>query len=451
MSKMQTIGNRLKDLLRSFKRAKKVKPIKKNTLRRRLRAWNLRNDRRQQQRIAFVPPVDETVRTCNNCALEYTGRVCPQCGQVGTWNRFTWRQMFLNFLDIWGLGNRPMYRTLRDLFVRPGYMARDYLEGQRQYYFPPFKLLALVIVLLMFISLVPGIDSSARFSKFLLGFIDNSKVTGVWNSLANGVTWFLTFLSGNPLYDWLFFGVIAVFCIWIAFHSVSRYNFVETYIFLVFVLAQRLICDIPNMLAEGFDQFLTTHSFSPVITTMGSGALFIIRVGIFLFATFTTYLLFLNFKQFYQLSWKSTILRMLLSLIVGAWLGFALICVTFIPMLEDLSDVKIFCFIILALVLIPLSFWWASRYFNRCENEVSPATLKLSKGTVLLVLLMPLVSYHIHEYHINIIWSYVLTVFYVAAIVGLSFLPIILYKKFHRTWITFIPLLLLLVFFFLFI
>ena len=55
----------------------------------------------------------------------------------------------MNFLDIWGLGNRPMFRTLRELFWRPGYMVRDYLNGHRQFYFPPFKLLAVVIVFLI--------------------------------------------------------------------------------------------------------------------------------------------------------------------------------------------------------------------------------------------------------------------------------------------------------------
>ena len=53
----------------------------------------------------------------------------------------------LNFLDVWGLGNRGMFRTIRDLLLRPGYMIRDYLSGMQMAYFPPFKLFFLLAAL----------------------------------------------------------------------------------------------------------------------------------------------------------------------------------------------------------------------------------------------------------------------------------------------------------------
>ena len=75
-----------------FKRKinKAPKPIKKNTWRRRFKAWRLRVDRRLQQRTTMVV-ADQTQRTCPNCGEQYIGRVCPQCGQAGTWSRYTWR------------------------------------------------------------------------------------------------------------------------------------------------------------------------------------------------------------------------------------------------------------------------------------------------------------------------------------------------------------------------
>ncbi len=106
------------------------------------KAWNLRQNRRLQQCTTTSIEVDNTRRTCLNCGEQYTGRICPQCGQSGSWSRYTWHQAILNFLDIWGLGNRPIFRTIAELFWRPGYMIRDYLEGHRQFYFPPFKLVA---------------------------------------------------------------------------------------------------------------------------------------------------------------------------------------------------------------------------------------------------------------------------------------------------------------------
>ena len=142
----------------------KKQPIKKNTWYRRFRAWEIRLDRRLQRHNIMPQNIDETPRECSNCGYSFTGRICPQCGQAATWMRYTWRQMILNVLDIWGLGNRPMFRTLRELFTRPGYMVRDYLGGHRQFYFPPFKLLAVSIVLVVFVSWLTGVKYDSIFA-----------------------------------------------------------------------------------------------------------------------------------------------------------------------------------------------------------------------------------------------------------------------------------------------
>jgi len=53
----------------------------------------------------------------------------------------------LLFLDVWGVGNRGMFRTLRDLILRSGYMIRDYISGMQMAYFPPFKMYFLLLAL----------------------------------------------------------------------------------------------------------------------------------------------------------------------------------------------------------------------------------------------------------------------------------------------------------------
>ena len=50
-------------------------------------------------------------------------------------------------VDVWGLGNRGMFRSIRDLILRPGYMIRDYLRGMQMAYFPPFKMFFLLLAL----------------------------------------------------------------------------------------------------------------------------------------------------------------------------------------------------------------------------------------------------------------------------------------------------------------
>ena len=100
-----------------------------------------------QRKPYEVAPLSEVHHTCATCGTEYQGNYCPRCGQSSRIGRYSLKNAFLLFLDVWGLGNRGMFRTLRDLILRPGYMIRDYLSGMQMAYFPPFKLFFLLTAL----------------------------------------------------------------------------------------------------------------------------------------------------------------------------------------------------------------------------------------------------------------------------------------------------------------
>lgn len=98
-----------------------------------------------QLRPAKITPLSEAVNTCASCGTEFQGNYCPRCGQSASVRRFSLRKTILLFLDEWGLGNRNLlFRCLRDLMLRPGYMIRDYLSGMQSAYFSPFKLFFLL-------------------------------------------------------------------------------------------------------------------------------------------------------------------------------------------------------------------------------------------------------------------------------------------------------------------
>ena len=84
----------------------------------------------------------------------------------------------LLFLDVWGMGNRGMFRTLRDLILRPGYLIRDYISGMQMVYFPPFKLLFLLTALLLVVDsgvILKGENSLATYHEQTVS-IDNAHV-----------------------------------------------------------------------------------------------------------------------------------------------------------------------------------------------------------------------------------------------------------------------------------
>jgi hypothetical protein len=89
-------------------------------------------------------------QNCLNCGTKLTGQYCGQCGQRAT-SRFIsiWELLRDAFGDLFELDSR-LWRTLAPLLVRPGLLTKDYLEGRRARYMPPFRMY-LVLSLLFFV------------------------------------------------------------------------------------------------------------------------------------------------------------------------------------------------------------------------------------------------------------------------------------------------------------
>ena len=122
---------------------------------RRFREW--------QQQPYQVKPLSAEEHDCTTCGTHFEGNYCPRCGQSSRIGRYSFKNAFLLFLDVWGLGNRGMFRTLRDLILRPGYMIRDYLQGMEMAYFPPFKMFFLLIALSLLVESGLNIGGVNRF------------------------------------------------------------------------------------------------------------------------------------------------------------------------------------------------------------------------------------------------------------------------------------------------
>ena len=414
------------------------KPVKKGTWLRNFRAWDLRLDRRQQQREIIPPTIDETVRTCCNCGTAYSGRVCPQCGQVGTWSRYTWRQAIMNFLDIWGLGNRPMFRTLRELFWRPGYMVRDYLNGHRQFYFPPFKLLAVVIVFLIFTNWIFNIEAESVLQRIAGSEeLNNLSVGEPYISMVNAFKWLMELLSRNLLYEWLFIALFILACVWFAFRHISRYNIVETYIFLIFVLAQHLLCEIPATFLEVIMSYLKNHlvlhlgdAFSmPIHPLTGFVESLDGKISFFFFLL-SMFLLFMDFRQFYGLKLRSTFKYMAKVFFVGFII--LVLALLILRLIGGGSGIDGFV-VSVYLIVVVAGFYTVSRCLRKNKDVIYKTVSWTCKLSVLFLLFMPI---DIFDSQLNAFLTMCGILLYGMIVVGLSVLPIYLYKKYHKTWIS---------------
>ena len=142
----------------------------------------IRRFRQWQQQPHQVKPLSTESHECATCGTRFEGNFCPRCGQSAAIGRYSFRRALLLFLDVWGLGNRGMFRSLRDLLLRPGYMIRDYLGGMQMAYFPPFKLLFLLMALNLLVASGLNLRGTNRISESL----EMMTISGVGRDVAEG-------------------------------------------------------------------------------------------------------------------------------------------------------------------------------------------------------------------------------------------------------------------------
>ena len=86
---------------------------------------------------------------CANCGAVLQGPFCHACGQDSDTHKRSIGHLLMEMAEsLFELDGRLM-RTLPDLFLRPGRLARDYLEGRIARHVPPFR--TFLVSLLIFI------------------------------------------------------------------------------------------------------------------------------------------------------------------------------------------------------------------------------------------------------------------------------------------------------------
>jgi hypothetical protein len=101
---------------------------------------------------------------CLNCGARLSGQYCGQCGQRASSRLISlWELTRDAFGDLFELDSR-LWRTLVPLLVKPGKLTKDYLEGRRARYMPPFRMyLVLSVVFFVIAFFDPRDDLSLLF------------------------------------------------------------------------------------------------------------------------------------------------------------------------------------------------------------------------------------------------------------------------------------------------
>jgi len=81
----------------------------------------------------------KAAKMCLNCGSTLSGQYCGNCGQRAATRLISiWQLLREAFGDLLELDSR-LWRTLIPLTIRPGKLTRDYLEGRRARFMPPFR------------------------------------------------------------------------------------------------------------------------------------------------------------------------------------------------------------------------------------------------------------------------------------------------------------------------
>jgi hypothetical protein len=96
---------------------------------------------------------------CKNCGADVTGRYCGACGQHSDVSIPSLHKLLVEALgDLYNFDSR-LWRSLGLLLFKPGRLTREYLEGRRARYVPPFRLYVVLSLLFFFLlAVLPDFD-----------------------------------------------------------------------------------------------------------------------------------------------------------------------------------------------------------------------------------------------------------------------------------------------------
>ncbi len=106
---------------------------------------------------------------CLNCGEVVEDRFCTSCGQLATDFHRPWWDLVATSLGDTFLFDSRLARTIPLLLFKPGRLTRNYLDGQRSRYVPPFRMLLLTSVL-FFLAVFGLSDRMGWFQEWKVNF-----------------------------------------------------------------------------------------------------------------------------------------------------------------------------------------------------------------------------------------------------------------------------------------
>ena len=112
--------------------------------------------------VPVVPPPEPPqplTLVCANCGAALAGEYCAACGQRHEPHLHTVAHFAAEAFESISHADSRLWKTLWYLLSRPGFLTREFFEGKRVRYLPPFRLyLVISVVFFLVVGLPDGHD-----------------------------------------------------------------------------------------------------------------------------------------------------------------------------------------------------------------------------------------------------------------------------------------------------
>lgn len=164
---------------------------------------------------------------CKNCGSEVSENFCPKCGQKADIHRFTLKHILHDFFHSFTHVDSGILFLIKELFLRPGTVIREYIEGKRKKYFNPFQYLVIITAVIVFVTI-----------KFDLGMLVMGNLQIKGESAGEFQAQFMKFLY--QYFNIFQFATIPLISIYsYLFFRKSGYNYSENLVLNTFLTSQR--------------------------------------------------------------------------------------------------------------------------------------------------------------------------------------------------------------------
>ena len=118
-------------------------------------------------------------KNCLNCGAEVLGHYCQNCGQANIEPRETFAGLIRHFFEDITHFDGKFFTTLKTLLLKPGFLSKAYLRGQRNRYLHPVRMYIFTsfVFFLYFFTLGPGKPEKNELSGIQRKFFLINKVS----------------------------------------------------------------------------------------------------------------------------------------------------------------------------------------------------------------------------------------------------------------------------------